>query len=185
MLICKEQAVVVFFGLQKEFIPSLIDGQRLIDDCQWISDLTHTLDIPTLVINHQDLGEPIKAISKVNPHLKTLTSTHFSIWEELSIKTFLEKHNRRHVLLAGAETHIAILQSSFELKTNGFIPFPIIDATTTRNAIDYETAKTRLSHMKIQCISKEMLFFELIRKSTYPNYIDHSLKFLDQRYLRY
>ena len=50
--------------------------------------------------------------------------------------------------------------------------------------IDHIAALERIKYFNIQCVTKEMVFFELIRQSEYPNYINLSLKFLDLRYIR-
>ena len=54
MLINKDKSCIVIFGMQKDFIPSLIEGQKTIDSCCWLLDLANDLDIPAIIMEHKD-----------------------------------------------------------------------------------------------------------------------------------
>lgn len=184
MLINKEEACIVIFGLQKEFIPSLVEGQKIIDSCSWLLDLANDLDIPAIIMEHKDLGEPLKTLTSVNQKITKHYVTHFSFFDEKNIKDNFLSFNKKHLLLAGAETHIAIMQSAFASNDLGINSFVIEDACTSRNSQDHDIAIQRMNSNNINIVTKEMIFFEFLRYSEYPNYINMSLKYLDRRYIR-
>jgi nicotinamidase-related amidase len=184
MLIDKDNCSLVIFNLQRDFIPSLIHGQDLIDSCCWLADLAQEFQIPTTIIHHKKLGEPIQSIIKMSKNSSLHESTYFSCTKDKTTIEMLQKLGKKQILLAGAESHISILHSAVELKSLGFHPFIITDSITSRNLIDHTIALDRMKYFNIQCVTKEMVFFELIRQSEYPNYINLSLKFLDRRYIR-
>jgi nicotinamidase-related amidase len=170
--------------MQKEFIPSLKNGQTLIDSCYWLADLAKHFNIPIIVINHKKLGEPLMS-------LKTLTSKEFhseiidfSCLNDQATKQHIKNLNKKQIILAGAESHISILQSAYDFIQSGYEVFIVADAIASRNQIDHDLSITRLNNLKASVVTKEMVFFEFLRNSEYPNYIDLSLKFLDGRYIR-
>jgi nicotinamidase-related amidase len=184
MLIEKTNCCLLVFNLQKDFIPSLIRGQDLIDSCYWLADLAQEFTIPTFILYHKKLGEPIQSIIKMNKNSIIEETTFFSCVQEKNVVEKLEQLGRKQILLTGAESHISILQSALDLKSLNFEPFIVVDSITSRNTIDHDTALERIKYFNIQYVTKEMVFFELIRQSEYPNYLNLSLKFLDRRYIR-
>lgn len=184
MLLNAKDSCLVIFGMQREFIPSLVEGQKIIDSCCWMLDLANDLNIPAIVMEHKDLGEPLKSIYSINKNIKKCEVSYFSFFSEQEVKDSFLSLNKKHLILAGAESHIAIMQSAFEAKNYGIDPFVIADACTSRNVLDHEFALKRMNAKNINILTKEMMFFEFLRYSEYPNYINKSLKFLDRRYIR-
>ena len=92
---------------------------------------------------------------------------------------------KKQLIFAGAESHICMLQSAFNLRLLGYEIFFISDVISARSSVDNEAAKSRLSDHNYPLITKEMLFFELIEHSELSHYLDLSLKFLDGRYIKH
>lgn len=184
MLINKDESCIVIFGMQKEFIPSLIEGQKTIDSCRWLLDLSNDFDIPAIIIEHKDLGEPLQSLISVNKKIKTHVVKHFSFFAEEKVKDNVLSLNKKHLILAGAESHISIMQSAFDAKNFNLDVFIIADACTSRNFEDHKFALKRMNYNGINIATKEMMFFEFLRFSEYPHYINMSLKYLDRRYIR-
>ena len=185
MLINKEDVCLAVFSLQKEFMPSLEEGQKLIDHCYWLSDLAIHCNIPIIIINHKNLGSPLHAFKALKAsNIFTAEVITFSWLENETIKQHLQNINKKQIILSGAESHIAILQSAYACMQHGYEPFVVVDAITARNKMDHQIAINRIQQANISLVSREMVFFELLRNSVYPNYINMSLKFLDGRYIR-
>jgi isochorismate hydrolase len=182
MLIDVHKACVLIFNLQREFIPSLERGQETVDSCCWLGDLATHFNVPVLILNHQDLGHPLESLIRVAPRAQSLDVTHFSCMDSQGVRDFLNASGRTQLLLSGAETHISLLQSAFSLEEReGFV---IEDASCARRPTDHELACRRLQAKGLPVVSKEMVFFEFLRRSTASDYMALSLKFLDGRYLR-
>lgn len=184
MLIDKEKSCLIISCMQREFIPTLIEGQKLIDNCCWLIDLASHFDIPVIIANHKNLGQPLEGFLKLSNKITTTETMEFSCLEDTTIRGVIEDLGRTQVLLAGAESHISILHSAFSFKKKKLEAFVVGDTISSRQKIDHELAINRLNQLNIPVVTREMIFFEYLRKSSYPNYMDMSLKFLDQRYIR-
>lgn len=185
MLINKDKACLIISCMQKEFLPTLKGAQALVDSCSWLIDLAGHFNIPVILVNHKKLGEPIETFLNYPSQIISTETMMFSCVEDEKIKKIILKTGKTQFLLAGSETHISILQTAHSFIGMNMDSYVIQDAVSARNEVDHKTALNRLNAWNIPVITKEMIFFELIRKSEYPNYINLSLKFLDQRYMRY
>lgn len=184
MLIDKDKACLIISCMQRDFIPTLINGQKLIDYCCWLIDLATSFNVPIIIVNHKNLGQPLESFLKFPGQVLTTESTTFSCLEDNETRNTITSTGRSQFLLAGAESHISIFQSAFSFIEKKQDCFTIVDGISARNIIDNEIALNRLNQIKAPLVTREMIFFEFIRNSQYPNYIDLSLKFLDQRYIR-
>lgn len=184
MLINKNDVCLVLFNMQLELIPLLHNSYQIAHDCKWLADLFETHNLPTILIEHKKLGGLLPSIKQAAPNAAILEKYHFSIHNEPHIMEYLSSINKKQLIFAGAESHICMLQSAFNLQSLGYEIFFISDVMSARNNIDNESAKARLPLKNCQLITKEMLFFELIDHSELPHYLELSLKFLDGRYIK-
>ena len=182
MLIDVHKACLLVFNLQREFVPSLQKGQVLVDSCCWLSDLATHFDVPVLILNHKALGQPLGSVTRIAPQAESVEVGHFSCTESEGVQNFLKASGRLQFLLSGAETHISILQSAFSLPSGSC--FVVEDACSSRSLKDHDRACARLKAEGVSIVSKEMVFFEFLRHSLNPDYMELSLRFLDGRYLR-
>ncbi|WP_412059036.1 isochorismatase family protein [Bartonella sp. DGB2] len=74
-------------------------------------------------------------------------------------------NNPMQWVLASVETHIAIMQSALALEMEDGQVFILADTTSSRNPYDKEKAFDRLKKHKAEQITREMLFFEVLRDS--------------------
>ncbi len=184
MLINNNNACLIVSCMQKEFLPTLIEGQKLIDNCCWMIDLASHFDVPVIIVNHKNLGQPLQSFLKLSNKITTTEITTFSCLEDDATRNVIQGSDRTQFLLIGAESHIAILQSAFSFTENNQQVFVVADSISARSQVDHTMAINRLNQNNIPVVTREMVFFEYIRQSSSPNYMDMSLKFLDQRYLR-
>ena len=183
MLLQKEKTSVVIFNMQLELIPLLHNGTQLLNDCRWLADLCCDLQIPTQIIEHKKLGKLSQSLIEVAKHAEYWEKTHFDFMQEQVIAHAVEAARHDHYVLAGAETHVCILQSAQRLQTQGKAVFLLADTCSARSQTDHQAALRRLEQNGVQLITREMFFFELIRHSEYPHYLELAKKYLDGRYI--
>lgn len=184
MLIDKDKTCLIISCMQKEFIPTLIEGQKLIDACCWMIDLASCFDIPVIIANHKNLGQPVDSFLKFSTDVITTEINTFSCFEDQATRSIIERTGKSQFLLLGAESHISILQSAVSFSQSNQKSYVIVDAISARNQIDHEMAINYCNQIAVPVLTREMVFFQYLRTSKYPSYIDLSLKFLDQRYIR-
>lgn len=184
MILKASDVCILIFNMQLELIPLLHDGTRLLNDCCWLADVANTLGLPALIIEHEKLGASSRSLKELAQKFPYYEKVYFDCTVQEHIGNSIRESGRQQFVLAGAESHVCILQSAAGLRALGKDVFVLSDATSSRNLVDHERAMLRLARMGVSLITKEMLFFECIRYSDYPNYIPIAMKYLDGRYIR-
>ena len=184
MLLEKQNTCLAIFNMQLDLIPLLTNGTKLLNDCRWVADVAKSLELPTIIIEHKDLGESSKTLQEVANKALYMEKTYFDFLNHDEIFEKIESTACNQVVLAGAESHVCILQSALGLKKRGKEVFLLMDTCSSRNLEDHKVALDRTSKHGIHQITKEMFFFEIIRHSEYPGYIDLAMQFLDGRYIK-
>lgn len=184
MLVIKKNCMISLFNVQKDIIPVLENGQKLIDDSCWLLEIASTFGVPTMLLEHKGLGETVKSVKDRSQNSFQSEVIYFSMLKHENICHHVETQQKDQYLLAGAEPHISLLQTAVDLQALGKQVFILEDVISSRNAEDIRVSIKRFEQLGCQMLTKEMLFFELLRYSEYPNYIDLSMKFLDNRYYR-
>jgi Isochorismatase family len=184
MLIDREKAQVVVINMQLELVPLLENGTSVLNDCCWLADVAESLDLPTMVVEHMKLGKLSEALKEVAGRASYVEKYYFDLSQHETIERKLSSTGRNQIILAGAETHVCLLQSAIGLSARGGQVFVVRDACSSRNRADHEAGLERLHAAGVTLVTKEMLFFEMIRNSEFPGYIDLAMKFLDGRYIR-
>ena len=63
-----------------------------------------------------------------------------------------------------------MLQTIFGLARNGYEPYVVCDAVTSRKVYDKETALSRIYSQGIQCVTTEMVLFEWLARGDSPEF---------------
>jgi hypothetical protein len=184
MLVRKDKAAVVIFDMQLELIPLLRNGSQLLHDCCWVADVAREFGLPLLLTEHKKLGGLSVSLHEVADGATRLEKDHFDFLQEQPIAEYVTASDREQYVLAGAETHVVLFQSALGLVARGKTVFLLTDTCSARNQVDHEAALTRLQHNGVHLLTREMLFFELIRNSEDPRYLELAKKYLDGRYIR-
>lgn len=77
---------------------------------------------------------------------------------------------RDRVLLCGIETHVCVAQTAFDLTAAGFSVYVAVDAVSTRQAIDHDTALRRMESAGIVLTTTEAAMFEWCRTAGTPEF---------------
>lgn len=184
MLVDKDKAAVVIFDMQLELIPLLADGTRLLHDCCWLADVSREFTLPLLLTEHKKLGGVSLSLLEAAQDTPRLEKEHFDLLTEPHMLQHVTETDREQYVLAGAETHVVIFQSALSLLGRGKTVFVLKDTCSARNQSDHEAGLDRLAAEGAQLMTREMFFFELIRNSEDPRYLELAKKYLDGRYIR-
>ena len=75
---------------------------------------------------------------------------------------------RQHIVIAGIETHVCVLQTALDLIAEGFLPKVVVDAVGSRYEQDHEVALRRLESSGILLTTTEAVLFEWCETSADP-----------------
>jgi nicotinamidase-related amidase len=167
MLLQAADSCVLLIDMQEKVLPLIIDHEMLVANCQWIIKLADRLQIPFL-ISEQCSNGTSPTVAPLNQFItddNRFEKIHFSCTSESDCLTRILSMKRQQIILIGIETHVCILQSAIELRMHGKEVYVVADATSARQKIDIEKALQRMRSEGIHIITKEMVFFEWIRKA--------------------
>ena len=86
-------------------------------------------------------------------------------WEEEKIMSAIKASGKKQIILAGAETHICLLQTAMDLQKQGYEVFVVSNACSSRDATQNMMALQRLAHNNIDIVTSEMVIFEWLEKA--------------------
>lgn len=184
MLVDVDRAAVVLFDMQLELIPLLLDGTQLLHNTCWVAEVAREFGLPLLLTEHKKLGGLSLSLHEAAEGALRLGKEHFDFLREDPIEHHVASSDRDQYVLAGAETHVVLFQSALSLVERGKTVFVLADTCSARNHADHELGLARLRQNGVHLITREMFFFELIRNSEDPRYLELAKKYLDGRYIR-
>ena len=94
----------------------------------------------------------------------------FSCLAEPAFRERIEGLGRRHVVLAGMETHICITQTALALLEEGYAVSVAADATCSRRATDHEIGLARLRDAGAQITVIESVLYEALERAGTPEF---------------
>lgn len=169
MLSCGETALLVI-DVQTKLLPAVQHAPRIVHNIQRLAQGARLLDVPVLATQQypQGLGP---TVAELTPHLtKIWDKRAFSIGECGELIAQLQSAGIFKVLVCGIEAHVCVAQSVLDLLANGFRTFVAVDATSSRNSLDAETALRRLDSAGATLLTTEAALFELCQTSAHPQF---------------
>ena len=162
MLIDSQTSFLMVVDVQEKLTPKIQDMQKLMSNIIRLIKSARVLQIPILCSEH--CPDKIGATStKLMDHISAdsiVTKTHFSACLEPEIADRMSRLNRKQAIIVGAETHVCVLQTTLMLKQNGYQPYLVADATSSRQSANKQLAITRMMRHDIDIVGTEMVIFE-------------------------
>jgi len=111
------------------------------------------------------LGPTIDSVDDAMGELPIVEKLSFSCCGEPSFMRALEGAGRKHVILAGIESHVCVLQTALDLLQNGYVPVVVEDCISSRKDSDRATARLRMQAEGVRLSSCESILLELCREA--------------------
>ncbi len=183
MLLQKHKSCLLLIDVQEKLVPHIMHPDQLISTCHWLMRLAIELDVPTLVSEQYShgLGTTVSPLKELISQDVKIDKVHFSCYKDASFLTAWRAIHRKQAVLAGIETHVCVLQTAFDLKTEGFDVFVVIDAVQSRNCQDHDCALQRMRRAGIHLVTAEMVFFEWVEQAGTPVFKALSQSFIQAK----
>jgi isochorismate hydrolase len=135
--------------------------QSAVKNCGVLAQAAHLISVPTILTEQypQGLGETIPEIRQHLPNCKLIAKTAFSACGEPNFNQQLHRDNP-HIILAGMEAHICVLQTALALLQAGKQVFVVEDAIISRNNANRANAVARLRDASCVISNTESVVFE-------------------------
>ncbi len=180
MLLQREKACLLIVDVQEKLTPHVRQAELLVARCGWLMRLAGELAVPLLVSEQytRGLGQTVTPLRQWMPGLTDIDKVYFSCYRDASFVKHWKAVNKLQVVIAGIETHVCVLQTALDMQAAGVSVFVVVDAVSSRHALDHDVALTRMAQAGVHLITSEMVFFEWVGQAGTPEFKALSQGFL-------
>jgi nicotinamidase-related amidase len=166
-----ERSTLVIVDLQSRLMPAIHDCDAVLRRCTMLARAARLLGIPVLATeqNPEGLGrnvDPIPALAD-----RTIAKIAFDGAAEPFLKEAIDP-TRRHLLLAGCEAHVCLMQTALGLAGAGYKVAVAADACGSRRLSDRDAALSRMKRAGLDIVTAEMAVFLWLKRSDHPHFRD-------------
>jgi nicotinamidase-related amidase len=162
-LIPNDTALLIV-DMQQKLLPAMESPDTLTDRVTRLIDGANALAVPTMITEQypRGLGATIDPVADRLPADHTRAEkTCFTACID-PIKDALDARNAHCVIVAGIEAHVCVLQTCLDLADRGYVVAAVLDATSSRHALDREFAGRRMQQAGVLPMTVESTLMELI-----------------------
>lgn len=162
MLLNAETSALCVIDVQERLVPALRNPARLLGNIKALVAAAQSLKIPVLFTEHcpESIGHVHADLQYAVPNACVIEKGRFCATSEGRLVREIRTTGRQQVVVAGAEAHVCVLQTSLGLRDEGFEVFLTADAVQSRAEEDRHYAVERARADGVHIVTTEMVFFE-------------------------
>ncbi len=170
-IIDSKQILFVCIDVQEKLLEHMAHKEKLIKNTNILLESSKELCIPTLITEQypNGLGNTHKAI-KPTSHAHILEKTHFGIFAQSSIASYIAQSNTKILVFFGIESHICVLQSVIEARNLGYECLLVADACSSRDRQNHKLAMSFLQNQGTAILPTESILFRIIGDSKHSSF---------------
>jgi len=167
----KDDTALVVIDMQEKFLPVIPDIKEVISNAEKVIKAFKILKMPIMTTEQypKGLGKTVESISNLIK-IKPIEKVSFSCFGEEKFLKSIRKLNIKNLVLMGVESHVCVLNTAIDAIKRGYIVYVVVDATSSRKKVDYETSLKRMIQENIYLTTTETLFFQLLKKAGTPEF---------------
>jgi nicotinamidase-related amidase len=164
-------SVLVLVDYQARLMPAIHDAANMMANAVLMAQGAHALGIPVIGTEQNPSGlgpnvDPLRSNCAV-----TIAKTHFDACEDGLVETMhAAKADCGHVVVAGCEAHVCMLQTSLGLLRAGKRVWVVGSASGSRRPGDHAAAMSRLAQAGATIVTHEMVLFEWLAHCEHPRF---------------
>lgn len=167
MLLSSQDSLLLIVDAQEKLLPAIHQRDNVTSRMRWLAEIALQLDIPVLITEQypKGLGYTVSALQEIIESARVVEKTHFSAMQEQSFHDVLSEYNKKQVVIMGMETHVCVLQTALDMRSEGYQVYLPSDCVGSRRPNDKDTAIERMRNNRVDIITSEMAAFEWLHKS--------------------
>jgi nicotinamidase-related amidase len=170
-LMAPENTILVVIDFQEKLLPAMRGSKTIEFNAGRLLDAADCFDIPVVATEQypQGLGPTVSKIAKriTEPIIEKKEFSAFATTERFGQ---LRRQGKLNAVICGIESHVCVLQTAFDLMSDGWRTFIAVDAVSSRFKQDRRTAITRLEGAGATLVTTEMTMFEWCRTAEHPEF---------------
>lgn len=167
MRILADKSAGLIIDMQERLYPFIHNHEQLTRNTVILIEGLKALGVKTMVTEQytKGLGFTIPPLRDLLQDIKFIEKQAFSCCDEPAFCEELALAAPQHVIIAGIETHVCVLQTTVDLINCGYKPVVVEDCVGSRNPNDKAIAIERMRDEGAIITTYESLLFELLRYS--------------------
>ena len=167
MRILANNTVGLIIDMQERLFPHIDNHDQLTKNTAILIEGLKAIGIKILVTEQytKGLGFTIGSLKLLLQDINFIEKQAFSCCDEPKFYEELTLTGARHVIIAGIETHVCVMQTAIDLLNNGYIPVVVEDCVSSRRPNDKNIAIERMRKEGAIITTYESVLFELLRYS--------------------
>ena len=165
MRIVQESTAAVIIDIQEKLHPHIHERELLERNTRILIQGLQALKVPIIVTEQysKGLGQTIGGIGEVLETTARIEKTAFSCCDVPEFMDAVSLTGKKHIILAGEEAHVCVLQTAMDLLEAGYIPVIVVDCVSSRKPHSKEIALRRMEKEGAVLTTYESILFELLR----------------------
>jgi nicotinamidase-related amidase len=145
-MIPKEDVIAVVVDIQERLFPHIHEHQQLSENLVKLIKGLKILNVPMIVTQQytRGLGQTIPPVAEALGEFEPLEKLTFSCYGDPDFVNVLNDSGKNHIILAGIETHVCVLQTAMDLLDIGYEVIIIEDCVSSRRLNDKQVALKRM-----------------------------------------
>ncbi len=162
-LLDKNKTALLVIDIQTRIINVMRKPNKLVENVLKLIKGSKILNIPIYFTEQypKGLGSTVDEI-KVELNSEAIQKLSFSCLGAGDLFNRLKNDNIKQVIVCGIESHVCVQQTVLDLLANDFQVNLPVNAVSSRNKVDYETAINRMEKIGAEITTVESVLFELL-----------------------
>ena len=169
-----DDAALVVIDVQEKLFRVINNKDILAKNIQALIKGAIILEIPIILTeqNPTGLGPTIVEVAELVPAIRRIPKFSFSCCGDKLFMQEIKTTGRRHIIIAGIETHICVYQTAVELASMNYQVQVVVDCVSSRTAENNNIGLERLKIEGVSLTSTEMVLFELLKTAESTKFKD-------------
>jgi len=160
---------LLVIDFQSRLMPAIENGERAVANGARLVSASALLGVPTFYTEQNPRG-PGATVPELTPAVGA-DLTHKTTFDAVRAHGFLCKlPPETHIVVAGCEAHVCVLQSVLGLLAAGRRVFVVADAIGSRRSENKEVAVRRMERHGAEIVTTEMVIFEWLGSAEHPRF---------------
>lgn len=169
-----EKSMLVVIDIQERLAPAMSHLDTMLKKTGLLLEGGKLLGVDTVVTEQypKGLGATVEAV-KTHLEMDTaliLEKTAFSCFGSTEFCAQLTSLNPKTLVLCGIETHVCVLQTARDAIARGYEVVLAVDAVSSRNDTDRETALDYLRGLGVHLRTVESILFDWLKDAKHPQF---------------
>ncbi len=163
----KDNSALVIVDIQDKLAVVMSQKEKVTNNCIHLIEAAKLLNIPVIVTEQypKGLGPTINEIREALPDYAPLEKVTFDCCKGDGFLQKIASLRKTHIILAGMETHVCVLQTCLGLLAKGYFVHLVSDAVSSRKKDDYKTGRKMMRDAGAVVTCTETVLFQLLEKA--------------------